>query len=353
MIRRFTHTMYLMLGVAISLLLIAATFMDTGGDGTKGKSKTSICGVNFVAPPSPITADRIGAVKEVNANYVSIIPYAFQKPGQTFVKFNYAGQWWGESITGATAQVKFAHEQGLKVMLKPHVWVWGQGWAGDFRLKTEPEWKEWETNYETYILTYAKVAAEEKVEMLCIGTEFRKVVEDRPQFFGQLADKVRKVYSGKVVYAANWDNYEKVKFWNKLDYIGIDAYFPLTQAETPSVKELLTKWEPTCSDLQNLSNKVGKQILFTEYGYLSVNKGCGKNWELEANLRAQTLNMQAQQNGFEALYKTYWDHDWFAGGFLWVWHANGSVGGDRDRNYTPQNKPVCSVIKQWYGRTNP
>ena len=41
--------------------------------------------------------------------------------------------------------------------------------------------------------------------------------------------------------------------------------------------------------------------------------------------------------------------DWFAGGFLWKWHVNDlKAGGLTNNNYTPQNKPVESIIKNWY-----
>jgi hypothetical protein len=64
----------------------------------------------------------------------------------------------------------------------------------------------------------------------------RERSSQRPEYWSQLIKKIKKIYSGN--YAANWDDFDKVPFWNELDYIGIDAYFPLSDATTPSVLEL-------------------------------------------------------------------------------------------------------------------
>ena len=48
------------------------------------------------------------------------------------------------------------------------------------------------------------------------------------------------MYSGKLTFGANWYlEYEDVTFWDDLDYIGIQAYFPLTKKENQGVDELV------------------------------------------------------------------------------------------------------------------
>jgi hypothetical protein len=70
----------------------------------------------------------------------------------------------------------------------------------------------------------------------------RNAVAKRPEYWSQLIKKIKKIYF-KLTYAANWDDFDKVPFWNELDYIGIDAYFPLSNATTPSVLELNDAWQ--------------------------------------------------------------------------------------------------------------
>ena len=91
-------------------------------------------------------------------------------------------------------------------MIKPHIWVAGQGWPGDYTLTDEAEWKIWEESYEEYIMAFVEIADSLEVDMICIGTEHRICAKNRPQYWKQLIKKIREKFHGKLTYAANWDN---------------------------------------------------------------------------------------------------------------------------------------------------
>jgi hypothetical protein len=61
--------------------------------------------------------------------------------------------------------------------------------------------------------------------------------------FPDLIKKVRAVYSGKLTYAENWDCIDKVLFWDQLDYIGVDAYFPISKKKKQKMKEIRAGWK--------------------------------------------------------------------------------------------------------------
>lgn len=308
-----------------------------------------INGVCFVAPPRPIQAEALSSIKQVNAGWVAITPYAFSRRDDPRVVFDHPNQWWGERTEGTIKQIEYAKQSGLSVMLKPHIWVMGDGWAGDFVLESEDQWQIWEDSYTKYILNFASIADSMSVEMLCIGTEYKRVVQKRPQFWSKLIKEVRKVYDGKITYAANWDNYHNVSFWDQLDFIGIDAYFPICNSTTPRVEELRTNWRETVETLEDFSQKYDRAILFTEYGYRSMDSCAGGHWDMDH--QDTEPNMAAQKNAFEALYEVFWAKDWIAGGFLWKWYANHPMaGGPHDSHYTPQNKPVQELIRHWYSK---
>lgn len=309
-----------------------------------------IDGVSCVAPPKPYSGQPFDSIKAINAEWVAILPYAFCDPGNPEVQFDLSWQWWGETSTGAIQQIKDAKAAGLKVLLKPHVWVKGQGWNGDFLCKKEADWTKWEGSYADYILAFAKIADSLEVDMFCIGLEYRLCVVPREEFWRDLISDVRQIYPGPITYAANWDNYKKVPFWDELDFIGINAYFPLSDKVSPSVSELKKSLQPIKKEIENFAHKNEKPILFTEFGFRSVDKAAGNQWELPGSHWGTSgeANLVVQKNAYSAFFESFINEDWYAGSFLWNWYYDEDAGGHEDPDYTPQGKPVMEVIRRFY-----
>ncbi|NJB82145.1 glycoside hydrolase family 113 [Wenyingzhuangia aestuarii] len=307
-------------------------------------SQKKINGVSLVSPPKSVNEVPFVDLHQINANWVAIIPFAFSKDTAPNVYFDHDRQWWGEKTEGVVAMINFAKKQQLKVFLKPHVWH-RKGWIGDFTLETEQDWEVWEKEYTDYILSYAKVAQEQQVELFCVGTELKQVVLKRPLFFKELIKKVKQIYKGKLTYAANWDNAEGVNFWQELDYIGVDAYYTLSNKKEPSVDELIKAWQPIKQNLHELSKRNNKPILLTEYGFESCDFNTKDTWGSNG---IYAVNEQAQANAYKALYKTFYNHNWFAGGFLWKWHLTETTFRNKSKTFTPQGKRVIDVIKNQF-----
>jgi hypothetical protein len=313
----------------------------------QGQKIPKIDGISFVAPPKPIQDTCIRTLKNAQADWICLMPFAFSMMGESKVIFNSQRQWWGEKSEGTVECIKMAKALNLKVMLKPHVWLRGGHFVGHFELNNEEKWKEWEHQYEQYILHYAKIADSSNVELFCIGTELDKTAQLRPQFWQQLISKVKQHYKGKLTYASNWDSYPKIPFWQELDYIGIDAYFPLSESKTPSVVEIKKAWKTHLETLEKFSNDTNKPILFTEYGYRSMDFTAKAPWESH---RSDEVNHEAQKNAYQGFFEACWHQKWFAGGFLWKWYDSNYTPNHHNSDYTPQNKPVMEIISSWYGK---
>ncbi|MEQ9404770.1 MAG: hypothetical protein RIM99_14350 [Cyclobacteriaceae bacterium] len=308
-----------------------------------------INGASLVSPPREIESDRLKELMAINAGWVAVIPYGFSREGEPSVSFDHERQWWGERTEGTIELIKLAKANGLKVMLKPHVWVRGQGWTGDYTLDSEEKWLQWENDFSRYILNHATVADSLDVEMLCIGTEYRTPAAERPDFWKRLIKEVKAVYDGKITYASNWDNYENITWWDEADYIGIDSYFPLAEGDSPSIEEMKKGWMPLKENLRAFSKKWKKPILFTEYGFQSVKGGAGRHWEVDKSM--ENADMEVQKKAYEATFQSVWNEPWFAGGFLWKWHLT-TRGAERNMTrFTPQGKPAATVIAKWYGKS--
>ncbi len=313
------------------------------------KKDSNIKGLTLVAPPKPFPDNPMMPIKNTGADWIAVVPYGFSRKGEADVHYNTSGwQWWGEKPEGAKRTIELAKQENLKVMLKPQLWIMGS-WTGDLDFEKTSDWEKWEAGYEKYILEFAKIATDYEVEIFCIGTEFRESVKERESFWRNLINKVKALYKGKIVYAANWDDYDSVPFWDELDYIGINAYFPLEESTTPQVESLIENWQSWKKEIKSFSHKKNKKILFTEFGYLSVDRCAWKTWEIEKKVKTYSINEQAQANALDALYTSFWEEDYWAGGFLWKWFPNmRGHEGYPERDYTPQGKLAEEVLEKWF-----
>lgn len=98
----------------------------------------------------------------------------------------------------------------------------------------------------------------------------------------------RTIYDGKLTYAANFDNYMEVNFWQELDFMGINAYFPLRNANKEYKTEedladgLKHGWEKVFRQINAFRGRYdleGKPIIFTELGYIFRENTTIAPWE--------------------------------------------------------------------------
>jgi hypothetical protein len=249
--------------------------------------------------------------------------------------------------------VRKAKENGLRVMLKPQILF-------DFSAQesipsiegvsgTEAAWAQWFSNYMLMITHYAKLAQEEGVDAFNIGTELTHT-SYREEDWRNVVKAIRSDFYGPLVYGANWDEAEKIQWWDAVDYIGVDAYFPLTNKLDPTVDELTNAWSKYVLALENLSIKWDRQIIITEIGYKSVD---GANTAPYDYKRIAEIDLQEQADCYSAFFKAFLGKSWWRGVFFWEWNVGPNQGGDYDPHYTVHNKPAEEVLRLTYGGIQP
>ena len=90
-----------------------------------------------------------------------------------------------------------------------------------------------------------------------------------------LIQRLREVYSGRLGYAANFDQFETVAFWPELDVMGINAYFPLRdylqeERDMASLEPLLHwGWQRAMKRIAAFRRRqsLDLPVIFTEMGY--------------------------------------------------------------------------------------
>jgi len=231
------------------------------------------------------------------------------------------------------------HELGMKVMLKPVVDPIEGGWRGEI-----PPSDEWFASYANFINFFAEMAETYGVELFCVGCEFNSN-QGATAKWEEIVSGVRARYSGPITYAANHDSYQNVGWWSSLDYVGIDAYFRLTNKNDPTVEELKAAWSIHADAIESWQSTIGKPVIFTELGYRS---GDGANKDPSWWGGHLPVDLQEQVDCYNATLQTFWNRSWFYGFYWWNWETDPDAGGPDDDWFTPQNKPVQDALTGWY-----
>jgi hypothetical protein len=279
---------------------------------------------------SPSSEAELKKLHALGVNWISIMPFGFQRSDPIIRMGGYEDD---DSLRGATRQ---ARALGIKVMLKPHIWARDeaamQGW-------TDEQWKAWFVCYEDFITHYAKLARDEKMDALCIGNEQKHSTRFEAEWRRIIA-RVREIYAGPITYGANFDEVERVAFWDALDWIGVSGYFPLVDELMPARAQLVEAWQPVIARLRALSRRYRRPVLFTEIGYRSTERAAWRQWELPLE---GPRNLEVQRDAYAAFFEAVWPQPWLAGVYPWKWFS-----GPEHDEYEIENKPAAEVVRRHY-----
>lgn len=291
--------------------------------------------------------------------WVTLVPYGYQEGAESAEVFHHRGdsarmhrrneRW--------LQQIKPLRAEGFKVFVKPHIWMRASPdgkWRSDIYPADDARWEKWQATYRDFILRYAHLAEKAGAEMFCVGAELTRLTLEKPEYWRKLITEVRAVFSGQLTYAANWyQEYEGISFWDQLDYVGVQAYFPVSKRENPEVAEIAEGWNKHLPALEKIHLQSGRPILFTELGYKSTPNSAMKPWEWMEyeNMDEMEISFETQSNCYRAFFETIWPQPWFAGVHLWQYRSDfNSLTKDLKFDFTPQGKPAEEVIKEGFKR---
>ncbi|HEU4724689.1 MAG TPA: hypothetical protein VFU59_05245, partial [Candidatus Eisenbacteria bacterium] len=274
-------------------------------------------GVNLVAGRRLAHAALEPLVRD-NVEWVSVTPFGWQdRLAGTTIETNGEAGYWSESDSGVIELARMAHARGLRLALKPHLWVTdgsGGGKLAELDPGTPEGWRAWFASYRGFLLRYAVLAESAGVDLLVIGAELTRATTRHPAEWRALIAETRRVYHGPLTYAANWyEEAEGIAFWDLLDFIGIQAYYPLTKQGGADRAELERGWAAPVASLERLHARWGKQIVFTEVGWKSTADGAVRPWEWpeDSSQLLSRVSTQAQADAYEAFFRAVWPKPWF------------------------------------------
>lgn len=245
--------------------------------------------------------------------------------------------------------IRKAHALGLKVMLKFHILLQDGTYVGNIK---PTDWHSWFVSYRDFIETFLPLALSENVEGLILGTEFDSSCSQETEW-RELIAHVRNQYAGILTYGASWWTWNGIDWytnqpcpmfpWDAVDYIGIDAYFPLTDGADPTPDAVVAAWRSRwIPKFEAAVSRFGKPIVFPEFGYRSER---GDNMHKG---RSGVFDEIEQVNSYDGSLKVLREKPWFAGFFAWEWRARMDVGGTGNLDYLLNNKSGTEALVASY-----
>ena len=329
----------------LPLALVAAMLVPAGAsaDWQRGMDYTTYAATTYGTPASDASLNRLGSDGD---DSVSILVTQYMSDPLTTVIAPDSRTPTDASLLHA---MQTARALGLRVTLKPQIDVNTGSWRGALN-PVSPD--AWFTSYEAMIDHYADLARQGGADMLVIGTELKSLSGSAyTARWEQIIAGIKQRFSGELTYAANFDEYWRVGFWDSLDYIGVDAYFPLSSSGGGSVQDLVSAWTSRgyVNTLKAVSQAFGKPVLFTEIGYRSV---AGATVHPNIWNSSGAYDMSEQQNAYEAAFEAFAGQPWFAGMYWWSWPAALPASG-WNSDFTPTFKPSEDILRSWNARLAP
>jgi hypothetical protein len=242
------------------------------------------------------------------------------------------------------AAIRAARAAGLDVILFPIVRLSAprapDEWRGTLRPRDRAAW--WRS-YGARLEALARLAAEERVAVLSVGSELSTLdgPADRDDWARAIA-RARRRFRGPLLYSANWDHFRDVAIYDLVDRIGISAYFALVEPGAPTtVDDLVRGWRDWRAELARFARARGRPLTLTEVGYRSIAGAAAAPWD-EA-LRGP-VDLDEQRRCYAAFRRVWRDapDDVLAGVYFWNWYG---WGGPTSRGYTPRDKPALDELR--------
>jgi hypothetical protein len=260
---------------------------------------------------SPAMQQSLAELRGLGVDWVAIHPYAsVDRDGS--LRFTPV-----EELDFLERAVSFAAAEKQRLFWKPHLAYWGRfAWRGEIAFADEAQWRRFFADYERWITDHARFAEKHRLPLLAVGTELEKTVH-REREWRHIIAKVREVYSGRITWAANWDGVERVPFWDAVDLIGVQAYFPIADDARPTRAQMEGRWRSLRAKLRDLSRRKNRRVVLTEIGYPRARGAAKEPWKPSNDksddviaLRRELMDVALAQIGDEPI---------IDGAFWWKW----------------------------------
>lgn len=303
------------------------------------------------------SAHELDTLHLLGVDWIALSPFAFQ-PGagaDAIAGYDEASDSYvhrrGPSVDSAlTREIAEAHRRSMHVLMKPHIWShdFGNGeWHGTIRQSDSIAHRRWWRSYCAYILHYARLSERTGCEVFCLGVELERQTLEHPDEWRGLIRDVRQIYHGKLTYAAHWEReYWQLAFWDNLDIVGLNAYFPVPLGDEASAEEIATALAPRFDSAAALAQRLGRPLWFTEAGYRAERGTLREPWRENSGVYDPDLQARA----IEGMMRAVDQQPGIVGVFLWKAFTSpeGARAAGEDSTFLFRDRPSEAVVRRWY-----
>jgi hypothetical protein len=297
---------------------------------------------------SRLATQALDKLDSLGSNAVAIVPYSFMREPSMPARIPVVKSPGSENDESVIHTAFQAQKKGMFVLMKPQIWLGRGNWTGDVAMQNEADWQAFFKAYHHWISHYALLAEIYRWDMLCIGTELVQTTLTQQADWRALIRRIRGLYGGKITYAANWgDEFENVAFWDDLDAIGLNCYYPLCEKDGASDQDLRRGFSKVVQKIEKVSGRFQKPVMFTEIGFPS-SEAPWKSPHVDRN--GAPFNGEHQRRCYEIVFEGIEGKPWCRGIFWWKFPTHPHHRGTENTGFTPYEKPAEAVVREWFAR---
>lgn len=353
-----------LLGALLALVVLATPApgaawhrLPPGQDGWSAAGFDGVRGVTVGPIESSLFPDRgygtessaalLDFLARRGVNWISITPFGrLWDLSSTDIRMDFEAPY-EENRLAVRRMIEQAHARGIRVLVIPHLWVETGGWRGEIDPGSPEGWAAYQRSYRAFVTAWARDAAMAGADAFSIGVECKSWSGRFGGYWRSLITEVRGIFDGLLTYSANWDEAEDVLFWDQLDLIGINAFYPLADHPNATFDEYVRGATSAREGVAELAGVLEMPVLFVEVGYTTREDAAVQPWLWPDDMTDVVIDEREQARALLASFRAFLPQRWFTGFFVWRYYADlDDVSQEAIWGFSPHGKRAEPLLER-------
>lgn len=297
------------------------------------------------------TAALLDYLGRRGVNWISITPFGrIWSLTSTEIRMDFEAPY-GDNRAAVAEMVRQAHARGIRVLVIPHLWVETEGWRGEIDPGSPAGWAAYHESYRRFVTAWARDAAEAGADAFSIGVECKSWSGRFGGVWRALIDEVRAVFPGLLTYSANWDEADDVLFWDQLDLVGVNAFYPLAAEDGASFEQYVEGALRARDSVATLAGILEMPVWFVEVGYTTRSNAAVRPWLWPDDMTEVVVDEREQARALLASFRGFLPDPWFAGFFVWRYYADlDDVSQEAIWGFSPHGKRAEPLLTRVFAQ---